>query len=64
VTDISADGWDFLQKLRDRYAERGEQDRPDYLVHAVGDDGSVQIRPLTWDDIVAWANRECRGEVG
>jgi hypothetical protein len=52
-----------LQGVKARFSERSERDQPDFLVTAVGDDGSVQIRPLTFDDLVTWCERQMIGEV-
>ena len=53
----------FLESLRRAYPERDERDRPDWIAESVDDNGSVRVRPLTFDDIVAWCERETRGMV-
>ena len=43
--------------LRHAWPDRSDLDRPDWIVTAIGDDGAVQVRPLTFDDLVAWVER-------
>lgn len=52
----------FLDMRRD-YAMRGDDDRADTLTIGVAPDGSVEERPLTINDLFAWLNRVCRGDV-
>jgi len=53
----------MLQSLRSAWPERDDRDRPDYVVEAVGDDGSVRIRPLVWADLIEWVERNVEGDV-
>ncbi len=46
-----------LVALRLAWPDRDDRDRPDYIAEAVGDDGSVTIRPLTLADIATWVER-------
>jgi hypothetical protein len=40
-----------------------ERDLPDWITHAVDSEGTVKVRPMTLDDVLAWVERECEGEV-
>ncbi len=42
---------------RNAYPDRSDLDRVDWVVHSIGDDGSVSVRPFTLDDLVPWAER-------
>ena len=53
---------DFLD-LRLAYALRGERDRAD-VIGVRFEDGELIVRPLVWDDLVAWIDRKMVGEVG
>ena len=52
---------DFLD-LRLAYALRGERDRAD-VIGVRFEDGELIVRPLVWDDLVAWIDRKMVGEV-
>lgn len=52
-----------LVALKLAWPDRDDRDRPDYVVTAMEDDGSVRIRPLVWDDLIEWVERQCRGSV-
>lgn len=54
---------DFLD-LRLAYTLRGERDRADVVGVRVNEDGTVDTRPLTYNDLWAWLERQIAGEVG
>lgn len=62
MTDFRPDQNLGLVALKSAWPDRDEQDKPDWIVTGV-DDGGVRIRPLVWDDLIEWVERQCRGDV-